>query len=116
MTAAELANAAWLMAGFDPPTPRPMIILEPRFPLGKTYATAAVTDWAEKTEIELSRYLRRHHCGDWGDLGDDDKAANESALADGTRIFSSYKTGDRKIYIITEHDRSRTTIMLATEY
>jgi hypothetical protein len=64
MNPAELARAAWVMAGFDPPTD--MNILEPRFPLGKTYATAAVTDWAEKNEIDLTRYPRRHHCGDWG--------------------------------------------------
>jgi hypothetical protein len=93
-----------------------MTILEPKFPLGKTYATAAATEWANQQSIDLNKLLWRHHCGEWGDLCDDDKDANETALADGTRIFSSYKIGDRKIYIVTEYDRSKTTIMLASEY
>ena len=93
-----------------------MIILEPRFQLGKTYATAAVTQWAEREEIDLTRYLRQHHCGQWGDLCDDDKQANEAAIEHGARIFSAYKVGATKIYAVTEHDRSKTTIMLATEY
>ena len=93
-----------------------MNILEPRFELGKTFATSGVTRWAEKNEIDLTRLLRRHHCGDWGDLDGEDKTANEDALQDGTRIFSAYKVSDRKIYIVTEHDRSMTTVMLATEY
>lgn len=93
-----------------------MNILEPRFSLGKTFATSGVTHWAEKTGNDLARYLRRHHCGDWGDLDADDRQANEDALEHGTRIFSAYVISDRKIYIVTEHDRSMTTIMLATEY
>ena len=93
-----------------------MNILEPKFKLGKTYATAAVTAWAEKNEIDLTRYLRSHHCGEWGDLCDGDKTANDEALGNGDRILSAYQIGDRKIFIITEHDRSRTTIMLNTEY
>lgn len=92
-------------------------LLQPRFQLGKTYATAGVAAWAERCGIDLSRYMRRHHCGDWGDLDADDKQANEDALSNGTRIFSAYHlTAGRKIYIITEHDRSMTTVMLAEEY
>ena len=52
-------------------------------------------------------YLRRHHCGDWGEeLCAEDKQANEDALVYGTRLLSCYRTpaGDR-LYIITEHDR-----------
>jgi hypothetical protein len=94
-----------------------MIILEPKFSLGKTFATAAVTAWAERENIDLSKLMWKHHCGDWGDqLNPEDRQANEDALAQGTRIFSSYKVGERKIYIITEHDRSMTTVMLASEY
>lgn len=113
--AAELAAAAWIMSGFDTPH-AVMNILEPKFTLGKTFATAAATAWAERHEINLSKLMWRHHCGDWGDLDADDKAANEDALIHGTRIFSTYKVGETKIYIVTEHDRSMTTIMLATEY
>lgn len=50
------------------------------------------------------------------DLCEEDQQANEDALAADSRIFSSYKIVDRKMYIITERDRSRSTIMLAAEY
>lgn len=93
-----------------------MNLMQPRFQLGQTFATAGVTAWAERQEIDMTRLLWRHHIGDWGDLDTEDKAANENALAHGSRIFSSYKIADRKCYVITEADRSMTTIMLATEY
>ena len=92
----------------------PYEIMQPRFPVGKTYATPG----ALALEVDLTRYLHRHHCGDWGDeLCAEDKAANEQALKDGSRLLSCYRTpaGDR-LYIITEWDRSVTTIMLPSEY
>jgi hypothetical protein len=61
--------------------------------------------------------MRRHHCGDWGDLTEEDKQANEDALVHGDRILSHYKLTDgRRIYIITEADRSSTCILLPEEY
>jgi len=92
----------------------PYEIMQPRFPVGMTYATPG----ALALNVDLTRYLRRHHCGDWGDeLCAEDKAANEQALKDGSRLLSCYRTpaGDR-LYIITEWDRSMTTIMLPSEY
>ena len=92
----------------------PYEIMQPRFPVGMTYATPG----ALALEVDLSKYLRRHHCGDWGDeLCAEDKAANEQALKDGSRLLSCYRTpaGDR-LYIITEWDRSVTTILLPSEY
>ena len=92
----------------------PYEIMQPRFPVGMTYATPG----ALALDVDLMKYLRRHHCGDWGDeLCADDKAANEQALKDGSRLLSCYRTpaGDR-LYIITEWDRSVTTIMLPSEY
>ena len=92
----------------------PYEIMQPRFPVGMTYATPG----ALALEVDLTRYLHRHHCGDWGDeLCAEDKAANEQALKDGSRLLSCYRTpaGDR-LYIITEWDRSMTTIMLPSEY
>jgi len=70
----------------------------------------------------IQRCLDRHRNGDWGDLCDEDKAMNNESLiieksggwAD--RLFSSYETEFGKIYIITEHDRSVTTILLPEEY
>jgi hypothetical protein len=110
MNADELARAAWIMGFGDLPDPQPC------FELGRTYATAAVTQWAEKHGIDLARFLRRHHCGDWGDLCDEDKAANDYAIRDGARILSAYLTEGRKIYAITEADRSMTTVLFASEY
>jgi hypothetical protein len=92
----------------------PYQLMQPRFPVGMTYATPG----ALALNVDLTRYLHRHHCGDWGEeLCAEDKAANEQALKDGSRLLSCYRTpaGDR-LYIITEWDRSMTTIMLPSEY
>ena len=92
----------------------PYQLMQPRFPVGMTYATPG----ALALEVDLTRYLHRHHCGDWGEeLCAEDKAANEQALKDGSRLLSCYRTpaGDR-LYIITEWDRSMTTILLPDEY
>jgi hypothetical protein len=87
--------------------------MNPRFPLGKTYATPGVLALG----IDLANCLHRHHCGDWGDgLCAEDKAANEHSLKDGTRLLSCYQIGGDRIYIITEWDRSMTTILLPEEY
>jgi hypothetical protein len=88
--------------------------MQPRFTLGKIYATPG----AIALNVDLAAYLRRHHCGDWGDeLCAEDKQANEDSLEHGTRLLSCYRTpaGDR-LYIITEWDRSVTTILLPEEY
>ena len=89
-------------------------LMQPRFPLGKAYATPG----ALALGVDLSAYLRRHHCGDWGEeLCAEDKQANEDALVQGTRLLSCYRTtsGDR-LYIITEWNRALTTILLPEEY
>jgi hypothetical protein len=88
-------------------------LMKPRFSLGRTVATPG----AVELEIDLGRYLFRHHCGDWGDLCDEDKQANENALEQGERILSCYRLHEgQKIYIITEWDRSSTCVMLSEEY
>ena len=60
--------------------------------------------------------LRRHHSGDWGDLCEHDRQQNEFALEHGSRLFSVYEVRNQKIWIITEADRSSTTILLPSEY
>ena len=60
--------------------------------------------------------LRRYYSGDWGDLCDEDRQMNDNALKDGERIVAVYNIGDDKIYIITEWDRSVTTILFPSEY
>jgi hypothetical protein len=88
-----------------------------RFSLGSTVATpGAIEALARAGETPLP-YLVRHSAGDWGDLDQHDKAENESALKDGVRILSAYLLADgTRIWVITEADRSVTTILLPEEY
>ena len=91
-----------------------IFMMRPRFNLGKIVATPG----AIALGVDLAAYLRRHHCGDWGEaLDEEDKQANEEALKHDTRLLSCYRTpkGDR-VYIITEWDRSVTTVLLPEEY
>lgn len=89
----------------------------PRFSLGKIVATPGIFDaFKDKTQQLMVECLRRHHYGDWGELCKDDKKANESALKSGARILSSYIVEGTKVYVITEADRSTTTILLPSEY
>ncbi|WP_300688783.1 hypothetical protein [uncultured Oscillibacter sp.] len=60
--------------------------------------------------------VRRHLSCDWGDVSDRDKAMNDQALKHGGRLVSAYRSNGRKFLIITEEDRSATTIMLAEDY
>lgn len=65
----------------------------------------------------LHRSVDRHLSGDWGDLCEDDKALNDEAVCHGDeRILSAYEKDGRKIWIITESDRSTTTILFPDEY
>ena len=68
-------------------------------------------------DISPISLLRRHQRGDWGDLDDEDKAENEFSLTKHLRIFSSYNLAEKiKVWVITEADRSVTTILLPEEY
>jgi hypothetical protein len=65
---------------------------------------------------DLFDYPARHSSGDWGELCAFDRRQNEVALREGLRVFSSYETSVGKVWIITEADRSVTTILLPEEY
>lgn len=85
------------------------------FHLGKVVATPGVLNAVPKSYIYAA--LGRHLRGDWGDVCPEDKAANDNALRDGERLLSVYHTKDKvKFYIITEWDRSVTTVLLPEEY
>jgi len=88
----------------------------PRFQLGNLLATPGAMELMERKSILAGDLLLRHRSGDWGDLCHQDKAANDSAVAHGERILSSYKFGSDKLWVITEWDRSATTILLPEEY
>lgn len=91
--------------------------LAPRFPLGQLVATPGVMDALNHANNELLQMVRRHRVGDWGDLCDEDRQANEEALLYGSRLLSAYHTASgEKVWIITEADRSYTTVLLPSEY
>lgn len=86
-----------------------------RFQMGHLGASPAVLEVVPKEE--LFQLLERHLCGDWGDVFEGDARSNEYALRHGLRIMSWYQaSGGARIQIITEADRSATTILLAKEY
>ena len=66
--------------------------------------------------LEVAVLISRHLKGDWGDVDDEDKAANDAALVNGERLVGSYKIDDTKVWIITEWDRSVLTVLLPDEY
>lgn len=91
-----------------------------KFNPGRLLVTRGV---AEKMKIIDKFYMHvqlsvsRHLAGDWGDLSDDDRVANEQALQSGDRLFSAYTMeGMPKIWVITECDRSATTVLFPDEY
>ncbi len=67
------------------------------------------------TEL-LEAIFEKHACCDWGDIGEEDKQANDESVENGDRILSAYNIGDTRIWIITEYDRSATTVLLPEEY
>lgn len=85
-----------------------------KFALGKILATPTVIDLIPPHERRA--LYARHARNDWGDMCDDDKAANDQALINGSRIFSGYETSEGKVWIITEADRSATTMLFPSEY
>jgi hypothetical protein len=88
------------------------------FSPGQVVATPAFLAMAEREGIDYHPYLERHLSGDWGDVNEGDKRENELSLSFGFRIVSVYRTPDNGtiFWIITEADRSATTILLPSEY
>lgn len=90
---------------------------KPLFPLGQTLATPGALVVMQGLGISPAALLGRHRRGDWGNLDAEDKQRNDSALVDGSRIFSAYQVAETvRLWIITEADRSATTILLPEEY
>ena len=91
--------------------------VRPLFDLGQTVATpGALASLQEAGENPLT-YLLRHVTGDFGDLPEEDIEENRRSLAQDLRIFSAYQLSSGvKIWVITEWDRSVTTILLPGDY
>jgi hypothetical protein len=87
------------------------------FTAGLLVMTRSVQALAARGGLDPTEYLRRHLSGDWGDISEDDRNANARAIVDGDRLFSSYKVSDDlTLWIITEADRSATTLLLPDDY
>jgi hypothetical protein len=91
-------------------------IMKALFQLGAVVMTQGAKRLMEELELDPAHYLARHITGDWGDLSADDKKENDYSVTRSLRIFSAYGTGDSKLWIITEADRSVTTILRPDEY
>jgi hypothetical protein len=120
--AADLMNAAlskvdWFEIAqlFIDRAEPPPTELPPLFSLGKIVATPGALEYVPPADRVIA--LLRHSRGDWGDTGPEDSADNELSLKDGFRLLSVYHTESKlKFWIITEADRSVTTILLPEEY
>lgn len=88
----------------------------PLFELGQIVATPAVLEHLEKHRINASDYLNRHVRGDWGEVPKADAAENDFALTRRLRLLSSYTVAKERIWILTEADRSVTTMLFPSEY
>lgn len=97
-------------------TPGALAALERARDFGKPYSVQQANKSQDRMSLVLP-YLLRHAWGDWGDVSADDAQANEAALREDARVFSAYElaTGER-LWIITEADRSSTTVLLPDEY
>lgn len=89
-----------------------------KFELGQILATPAALEVLEANNLLPQQLIRKHMSGDWGVLAEADAQANNNALREGQedRILSSYPVGDGKVWVITEWDRSATTILLPSDY
>ena len=85
-------------------------------PLGKVVATPGAIKLLSEAGEDAFSYLARHAKGDWGELCAFDRRQNRIALREGYRVLGSYPLGGGKIWIITEADRSVTTILLPEDY
>lgn len=90
-----------------------------KFKLGQVVVTRSINnEIADNSKFaeEIMQCLRRYASCDWGDTHKDDKPLNDEAVKNGERILAAYETSQGKIWIITEWDRSATTILYPEEY
>ncbi|HZU34746.1 MAG TPA: hypothetical protein VFA18_02485 [Gemmataceae bacterium] len=91
-----------------------LTIAHSKFPLGEVVITANAAQHLDT--IAVHQALRRHAAGDWGDICPEDASENEYALGHGFRLMSVYGTGQRRFWVITEADRSATTVLMPDDY
>ncbi|NKA93526.1 plasmid related protein [Ralstonia solanacearum] len=98
----------------EPPTSTQ---LPPRLRLGQLLATPAAVAALSVAGVSVFKLLNRHARGDWGDLSEENHQQNNLAAMSGQRVLSSYllSTG-QKVWVVTEWDRSMTTVLLPDDY
>ncbi|CAK1314559.1 Type I restriction-modification system methyltransferase subunit [Burkholderia pseudomallei] len=96
----------------------PLTVANPLFSSGHVVMTEGVARLTKEGKLFPLIYLGRHRNGDWGDIADSDRRRNNAALESGeARLFSSYQIApELTLWIITEWDRSVTTLLLPSEY
>ena len=88
---------------------------QPTFPLGRTVSTRNALDTLNQEDVLVA--LGRHVRGDWGNVDEHDWQENELSLRKGFRLLSAYTDrNETKFWIITEADRSVTTVLLPEDY
>ena len=88
-----------------------------KFPLGRIVATPGALESLADAAQTPDFFLEKHIQGDWGEVCSEDKRLNDEALVNGDRILSAYRTlKNERIWVITEADRSSTTILKPSEY
>lgn len=85
-----------------------------KFPLGELVITSNAQAQLEPDAVQAA--IARHVAGDWGEVCPDDAQLNEDALKHGDRLLSVYRSGDLTFWIITEADRSVTTVLMPEDY
>jgi hypothetical protein len=91
--------------------------IEAKFELGQLLITPGAIGALNRNRSDAAEFIRRHASGDWGELDADDVRENEFSLEHGLRLLSSYRLQDgQKLWIITEANRSCTTVLLPEEY
>ena len=92
----------------------------PKFSLGRIVATPAALKILQDKLLSPATFLAKHQSGDYGQLCEEDKQLNEEAISNDPnkqqRVFSSYKIGKDTLYVITEHNREITTLLLSSDY
>lgn len=91
----------------------------PKFRTGKVFMTSGINYSLKEDKKFLNEIVtafEKYLKGIWGDMCEEDKKANDDAVVCGSRIVASYNTSKGKVYMITEYDRSYTTILFAKEY
>lgn len=93
------------------------VVIDSKFNFGNVVATTALYNHCKTHKFSLLPYLVHHANCDWGDVCKEDWESNDEALKSGLRLLSEYKLPDgKRIWIITEWDRSATTLLFPEDY